>query len=67
MMSRQERGAKGGYATTGTTLEQHRQDLQEVREYLQLNLDAKLFDVVLCCNMGYSRAGSIMKALKENV
>ena len=58
MMSRQERGAKGGYATNGTTLAQHRRDLQEVREYMQANPEAKLFDVVLCCNMGI---------MKENV
>lgn len=59
-MNRSERGRLGGIATHGTSLAQHRQDIDECRSYLAAHPGATTFDVALELHYSDAAARRIM-------
>lgn len=61
-MNMSERGRLGGIATHGTTLAQHRQDIEECRSYLAAHPGATVYDVALELHYSDAAARRIMRA-----
>lgn len=55
-------GRLGGIATHGTTLAQHRQDIEECRSYLAAHPGATVYDVALELHYSDAAARRIMRA-----
>jgi len=65
-MNMSERGRLGGIATRGTTLAQHRQDIEECRSYLAAHPGATVYDVALELHYSDAAARRIMRAASRS-
>lgn len=65
-MNMSERGRLGGIATHGTTLAQHRQDIEECRSYLAAHPGATVYDVSLELHYSTEAARRIMRAASRS-
>ena len=61
-MNMSERGGLGGIASHGTTMAQHRQDIEECRSYLAAHPGATVYDVALELHYSDAAARRIMRA-----
>ena len=59
-------GRLGGIATHGTTLAQHRQDIEECRSYLAAHPGATVYDVALELHYSDAAARRIMRAASQS-
>ena len=64
-MSPEERGKLGGITTCGTTMAQHRRDVEECRAYLAAHPGATVYDVALELHYSTEAARRIMRAAKK--
>jgi hypothetical protein len=58
-------GQRGGLASEGATLEQDRQDLEEVQDYLDRHPNTSAHDIALCLHFGDGHAARLLKKAKE--
>jgi len=65
-MNMSERGRLGGIATHGTTLAQHRRDVEECRAYLAAHPGATVYDVSLELHYSTEAARRIMRAASRS-
>ena len=64
-MSPEERGKLGGITTCGTTMAQHRRDVEECRAYLASHPGATAYDVALELHYTDAAARRIIRAALE--
>lgn len=64
-MNMSERGRLGGIVTHGTSLAQHRQDIDECRSYLAAHPGATTFDVALELHYSDAAARRIMREASQ--
>lgn len=65
-MNMSERGRLGGIASHGTTMAQHRQDVEECRAYLAAHPGATVYDVSLELHYSTEAARRIMRAASQS-
>lgn len=61
-----ERGRPGGIASHGTTMAQHRRDVEECRAYLAAHPGATVYDVSLELHYSDAAARRIMRAASQS-
>ena len=65
-MNMSERGRLGGIARNGTTMAQHRRDVEECRAYLAAHPGATAYDVALELHYSDAAARRIMRAASRS-
>lgn len=65
-MNMSERGRLGGIASHGTTMAQHRRDVEECQAYLAAHPGATAYDVALELHYSDAAARRIMRAAYQN-
>jgi hypothetical protein len=65
-MNMSERGRLGGIARNGTTMAQHRLDVEECQAYLAAHPGATVYDVSLELHYSTEAARRIMRAAYQN-
>ena len=65
-MNMSERGRLGGIARNGTTMAQHRRDVEECRAYLAAHPGATVYDVSLELHYSTEAARRIMRAASQS-
>ena len=66
-MNMSERGRLGGIARNGTTMAQHRRDVEECRAYLAAHPGATVYDVSLELHYSTEAARRIMMAANSDL